>query len=97
MARSRRLQTHLPVGPSTVTFQRAIDLGYLFWKRQPTLESYHFDDLKYDNGKIRIFVSRATLADYDFDRRAYEDNKFTVERRIAGRWVAYDYLGRRKF
>lgn len=112
MARSRRLQTHLPAVPAVISLQRIVDYGYSFWARQPTIEQSHFDDLKYVgespmvggdiSGRIvrrpiRVWVSRQSLADYDGDRRAYNEDRFTVERLVNGQWEGYDYLGRRKY
>jgi hypothetical protein len=61
--------------------------GYDYWKAQPTLESGHFDNLKYDDGARRVWVSRASLADYGGDRRAFVADRLTVEKLVGGNWV----------
>jgi hypothetical protein len=62
-------------------------LGYDFWKRQETLDSGHFDNLKYDDGKIRVWVSRQSIADYGGDKRAWEADRLTIEKNENGDWV----------
>ena len=61
--------------------------GYAFWLAQPTLESGHFDNLKYNDGKHRVWVSRQSLADYDGDRKAWMAERLTVEKLVNGSWV----------
>jgi hypothetical protein len=61
--------------------------GYDYWKRQATIESGHFDNLVYDDGNFRVWVSRQSLADYDGDRKAWMADRLTVEKKTAGRWV----------
>jgi hypothetical protein len=61
--------------------------GYDYWKRQPAIEHGHFDNLVFDDGQHRVWVSRATLADYDGDRRAYLADRLTIEHRVGGAWV----------
>lgn len=58
-----------------------------YWRRQPVLEQGHTDNLVFDDGQHRVWVSRMTLADYDGDRRAYMADRLTIERRGAGGWV----------
>lgn len=62
--------------------------GYAYWLAQPTLESGHFDNLKFDDGKHRVWVSRQSLADYDGDRKAWMADRLTVEKLVNGNWVA---------
>lgn len=69
-------------------------IGYERWKAKPTLESGHTDNLKYDDGEYRVWVSRMTLADYDGDRAAWMNDRLVVEKLIAGRWTRLDRRGR---
>lgn len=48
---------------------------------QPTLHSGHFDNLKYEDEKFRIWLSRMTIAD-----GAPYNNEVTVEGLKQGRW-----------
>lgn len=57
---------------------------FAYWRRQPVLEKGHFDDLVYDDGRERVWVSRQSLADYDGNRRAWLRDRLTVERRGRG-------------
>jgi hypothetical protein len=61
--------------------------GFAFWQNQPTLESGHFDNLKYNDGKHRVWVSRQTLADYGGNRRAWMEERITFEKFHNGNWV----------
>lgn len=64
-------------------------LGYAYWKKQPTIDSGHFDNLKYDDGKHRVWVSRMTQADYGEGREArtaWLSERLTVERLHQGSW-----------
>lgn len=47
----------------------------------PTIHSGHFDNLKFDDGKNRVWLSRMTVA----DGMPY-DNQVTVEKLIDGNW-----------
>jgi hypothetical protein len=60
--------------------------GYDYWKRQPTLDSGHTDNLVYDDGRARVWVTRMTVADYDGDRRAWMAERLTVEHLVNGVW-----------
>jgi hypothetical protein len=51
----------------------------------PTLSEGHFDNLKIDTGKIRVWLCRCGVA----DGLPY-DNMITVEKLRAGRWVKWD-------
>lgn len=85
--RHRRKLHHRYGRSSSGADTRALKVrGYAYWKSQPTLESGHHDNLKYDDGAHRVWVSRASLADYDGDRRAYMADRLTVEKLTGGRW-----------
>ena len=47
----------------------------------PTLSKGQFDDLKYDNGRIRVWLSRCSKDDGE----PY-NNKVTEEKLIDGKW-----------
>ena len=47
----------------------------------PTLNSGHFDNLKIDDGDVRVWLSRCSTADGE----PY-DNKITIERLVEGKW-----------
>lgn len=51
----------------------------------PTLAVGQTDDLKFDNGEKRVWLSRMTVA----DGMPY-DNQVTVEILVRGRWVILD-------
>jgi hypothetical protein len=74
--------THIPA--HTAASLKAI--GYDVWKSKPTIHSGHFDNLKYDDGKFRVWVSRGTVADFT-DRRQYLRDRLTVEKLTNGRWT----------
>ena len=61
--------------------------GYEHWKRQRVIESGHTDNLVYDDGNFRVWVSRMGLEDYNGDRRAWMADRMTIERRTGGGWV----------
>jgi len=73
--------------PDYLSLSQIRSLGYDFWKKQPTIESGQFDNLVYDDGKHRVWVSRQSLADYDGDRRAFMADRLTVEKRTKAGWV----------
>lgn len=54
-------------------------------KDMPTLHSGHFDNVKFDDGKTRICLSRLTIAD-----GARCDNLVTVEVLQTGEWIPVD-------
>lgn len=57
----------------------------------PTLESGHTDDLKFDDGKHRVWVSRMGPEDYGDDyqsQKRYESDLVTVEHNRGGTWQA---------
>lgn len=61
-------------------------LGYDWWKKQPVLDQGHFDNLVYDDGRYRVWVSRQGPGDYD-SRRDWLEDRFTIEENRRGRWV----------
>lgn len=81
--RVRRSSAH-PIPAHTASSLRSH--GFEFWQHQPTLESGHFDNLKFDDGKHRVWVSRQSLEDYGGDRQAWLAERLTVEELIHGRW-----------
>ena len=62
-------------------------LGYEYWRDQPAIDSGHFDNLVYDDGHHRVWVSRMSLADYGGNRSAWLAERLTFEKRVNGRWV----------
>ena len=52
----------------------------------PTLEQGHTDNLKFDDGKRRVWLSRMTAEDYGDDERAFENELVTVEQNKGGAW-----------
>ena len=68
------------------SLEEILDLGYGFWSRQPVIERGHFDNLVYDDGGMRVWVSRQTLADYAGDRRAWLADRMTVEEKGPRGW-----------
>ena len=69
-----------------LTLGQIKSIPYGVWEGMKTIESGHFDNLKYQSPTFRVWVSRATLADYDGDRAAYARDRFTVEKNVNGRW-----------
>lgn len=72
-----------------VTARALGELGYNFWLKEKTLESGHFDNLKYDDGEFRVWVSRMTPEDYGegrIAREAWMAERFTVQHLIRGSW-----------
>ena len=59
--------------------------GYEYWKAQHTLESGHTDNLKYDDGRVRVWVSRMGLEDYG-SRADWLADRLTIEKLVKGRW-----------
>jgi hypothetical protein len=59
--------------------------GLDYWKSKPTISSGQTHNLKYDDGKHRVWVTRMTPEDYD-TRAAYENEKLVFERHFDGRW-----------
>lgn len=59
--------------------------GLDYWKDKPTISSGQTHDLKYDDGKHRVWATRMTAEDYD-DRAAWEREKIIFERHFGGRW-----------
>jgi hypothetical protein len=70
--------------------------GYAFWKHQPVLDRGHTDNLVYDDGRHRVWVSRMTIDDYDGDRQAWLADRLTVEENINGRWTRHNSRERRR-
>lgn len=71
-----------------LTLSEIRKLGYDYWRRQKMVSNDgHTDDLMYDDGRYRVWVSRMSLEDYDGDRRAFEANKWTIEKLANGKWV----------
>jgi hypothetical protein len=60
--------------------------GHEYWSRQRVIDSGHTDNLVFDDGHHRVWVSRMTLDDYDGDRRAYLADRITFERRTPAGW-----------
>lgn len=54
-------------------------------ERMPTVHEGHFDNVKFDDGKIKVSLSRMTVA----DGMPY-DNQVTVEKLIKGKWKTVD-------
>jgi hypothetical protein len=81
--RIRRSSAH-PVPAQTAASLKSH--GYEFWRHHPVLDSGHFDNLVYDDGKHRVWVSRMTLDDYGGDRQAWLAERLTVEELVDGRW-----------
>jgi hypothetical protein len=72
--------------PAGITASSLKARGYDYWKSRPTLESGHFDNLKYNDGKYRVWVSRQSIEDYGGDRLAWLRDRLTVETNHGGRW-----------
>lgn len=66
------------------------DVSIQRWEAMPSLESGHTDDLKYDDGRHRVWVSRMTLEDYGGDRRAWLSDLVVIEELRGGRWARID-------
>jgi len=67
------------------------------WYAMPTIESGHFDNLKYQGDTFRVWLSRMSRRDYDEGPEgttAYTAERMTVEQLIGGRWVKLDRYGR---
>jgi hypothetical protein len=61
--------------------------GYTYWRQQPALDSGHFDNLVFNDGAHRVWVSRMTVADYGGDRAAWLRERLTIEKLKNGSWV----------
>lgn len=91
---SVKIQVHIPEH-ATFAELRRIPLG--MWQQMPTLESGHFDDLKYESPEYRVWVSRANRRDYTEGPegdKAYLQERMTIERLRDGVWRALDVYGK---
>lgn len=61
---------------------------YQTLESMPTIHQGQFDNLKYDNGTYRIWLSRATMEDRGKDERGVylPHDSVTVEKYINGCW-----------
>ena len=60
------------------------------YEAAPTIHQGHFDDLKFESPKYKVWVSRANLDDYDGDRQAYDAERNVIETNVNGRWLRVD-------
>lgn len=84
--------TAITISP-TATLAELLAVPLAVWQGQPTIESGHFDDLKFQSKAFRVWTSRQSLADYDGDARMYTRERMTVESLIAGIWVRVNKYG----
>ena len=90
LLRSRQL-----VEPVTIGDLLGLDTGEIM--AMPTISSGHFDDLKFDNGRLRLWASRQKMADYVSggraskeyaeERAAYARDRFVIEELVDGVWT----------
>lgn len=84
----REAEAFLLIGEKPLTYSEIKKLGYDFWKKQKSIDHGHFDNLVYDDGKHRVWISRQSVADYDGDRKAWLAERMTIEHRSSnGNWV----------
>lgn len=81
----RRYGRAVPYTKANVAAMRA--KGYEYWVAQPTIEQGHTHNLKFDNGKIRLWISRLTPEDFDGDVAAWRQQRMEFERNVKGKWV----------
>jgi hypothetical protein len=55
-------------------------------RKAKMIDSGHFDNLKYDDGKARVWITRQTVADYYGDRKAWMQARMTIEQLVGGSW-----------
>jgi len=69
-----------------VTVADLWDLGLSAVESLPVLSQGHFDNLRFDNGKLRLWSTRSTVADYCGDFDAWRAERYVVEKLVNGRW-----------
>jgi len=84
VGRSLRSAHKIPGSNATLADLRRVPR--LEWEAAPTLSSGHTDNLKYESPRYRVWSSRMTLADYDGDRKAFNDERLVIEENKNGRW-----------
>jgi hypothetical protein len=60
-------------------------LSFKEWKARPSIDSGHTADLKFDNGTVRVWVTRLDPGDFS-NRRDYENEKLSYEKLVNGSW-----------
>ena len=75
---------------SRATLMELVRTPVAAYEAAPTLHSGHFDDLKFESPKYRVWVSRADLADYDGDRKLFDAERNVIETNVNGRWLRVD-------
>jgi hypothetical protein len=79
---------------ASATFADIQAVSLAQWQNAPTLESGHFDNLKFRGDNFRVWVSRQNLRDYDGDGTAFSAERLTVEQLIGGVWTKVDRYGK---
>jgi hypothetical protein len=69
-----------------VTIADLWNLGMIGVDALPILAQGQFDNLRFDNGKLRLWSTRSTVADYNGDVEAFTKERYVVEELRNGRW-----------
>ena len=69
-----------------VTIADLWDLGPNGVESLPVIGGGQFDDLRFDNGRLRLWSTRMKIADYDGDVTAWSADRYVVERLVSGAW-----------
>lgn len=80
--------------PQDADFETLYQVTLAEWQSMPTIHAGHFDNLKFENPSFRVWLTRATLADYDGDAHAYADARLCIEQLVDGVWRRLDRYGR---
>jgi hypothetical protein len=86
--------TRIVLLPKNPTFNDLYQLLPHEWADFETLSSAQTHDLKFDDGKYRVWVSRMTLRDYDGNAEAYGNERLQFERYDHGTWIPLDRYGK---
>jgi len=81
--------------PEGVTIQDLVYFDVADWHNLfPTIEQGHTDNLKFQSSRLRVWVSRMSLADYDGDVKVWERERLTFEAYVSGKWRRIDREGK---
>jgi hypothetical protein len=69
-----------------------ISLGQ--WQRAPVLLQGQYDNLVFENDRFRVWVSRSSIYDFSGDHFLYNEERYTIEKLIDGRWKKLNRYGK---
>jgi hypothetical protein len=81
--------------PPDADFNTLYQVSLAEWEAMPTIGQGHFDNLKWESERYRVWVTRCTRADYKGAAPgAFEQDRFTIEEKIGGCWRLLDRYGK---